>query len=83
MVRMVSRSLEIRYDSEADAAYIYVVNPGPGPVQILARTKFCDAGLEGSSVILGFDDANGLVGIEILGASKVLPAVLLTEPEPG
>lgn len=82
MVRMVSRSLEIQYDPEADAAYIYVVSPGPGPVQILARTKFCDVGLEGSSIIVGFDGANGLVGIEILGASKVLPASLLVEDEP-
>lgn len=81
MVRMVSRSLEIQYDPEADAAYIYVVGLGPG--RTVARTKFCDVGLQGSAVILGLDATDGIVGIEILGASKVLPPNLLVESEQG
>lgn len=81
MVRMVSSKLEIRYDPEADAAYIYVVPRGPG--RSVARTRFCDVELQGAAISVDLDGMNSILGIEILGASKVLPAGLLTESEPG
>ena len=77
---MVSRRLEIRYDAEADAAYIYVVARGPG--RTVARTTFCDVEWEGSAASLDLDAKGGLLGVEILGASKVLPASLLVEDQP-
>lgn len=78
---MVRSSLEIRYDAEADAAYIYVVPRGPA--RSVARTRFCDVELEGAAISVDLDATNSVLGIEILGASKVLPAALLTEPESG
>lgn len=78
---MVSRNLEVRYDPEADAAYIYVVPRGPG--RAVARTKFLDVELENSAISVDFDAANTVLGVEILGASRVLPANLLSESEGG
>ena len=72
--------MRIEYDANADAAYIYVVSRGPG--RSVAKSKFCNVEMEGSAVILSLDASNGLLGIEILGASKVLPRSLLVEDEP-
>jgi len=78
---MVNHSLEMRYDEEADAAYIYVVPRGPG--RSVARTKFCDVELDGSAVSIDLNADDQILGIEILGASKVLPVSLLRESESG
>lgn len=76
---MVTSKLEIRYDPVADAAYIYVVPRGPG--RSVARTRFCNVELDGAAISIDLDAVNSVLGFEILGASKVLPAGLLTEPE--
>lgn len=78
---MVTRSLEIRYDAEADAAYIYIIPRGSG--RLVARTKSCGVELEGSAVSIDLNADDGLLGIEILGASKVLPPIVLREPGSG
>ena len=67
--------MRLIYDSEADAASIYLVDSiQPGGT---ARSEVCDVELPGCSVILDFDAADKLIGIELLGASKLLPAKLL------
>jgi uncharacterized protein YuzE len=77
---MVSHNVEVRYDHDADAAYIYVVPRGPG--RSVVRTKFCDVAWEGSAISVDLDDSDALLGIEILGASKILPQALLVESQP-
>lgn len=79
MVWMVTRSVEIRYDPEANAAYIYVVPRGTN--RSVARTKFCDVEFDGASINVDLDSENRIVGFEILGANKVLPEELLAESQ--
>jgi uncharacterized protein YuzE len=73
--------MKLIYDSEADAASIYLVDsirPGGS-----ARSHVCDVELTGCSVVLDFDAADKLIGIELLGASKLLPAALLANDDSG
>jgi len=69
--------VHLAYDSEANAAYIYMKD------QIAAgeivRSEVCDVAIEETAVILQFDAKDCLVGIEILGARKLLPKELLAE----
>ena len=63
------------HDAEADAAYIYVADPiARGCV---ARSKVLDHFTPGASVILTFDSDNRLLGIELLGFSRLVPAEVL------
>lgn len=69
--------MRLTHDSEADAAKIYLVDfIQPGGV---ARSHVCDVELTDCAVILDFDATDKLIGIELLGASKLLPSVLLTD----
>ena len=69
--------MRITYSPEADAAYIYLVPEiKPGGVKM---TYLCDP-LETKGMInLDFDCDGRLIGIEVLGASRKLPAKLLEE----
>jgi uncharacterized protein YuzE len=68
--------MKVTYDPAADTAMIYLVYPlQPGSVQ---RTEAADVDLDHAAVMLDFDADSRLVALEILGASKVLPAALLT-----
>jgi uncharacterized protein YuzE len=63
------------YDPDADAAYIYVVDEiAAGGV---AKTVPVDPTEVGGMINLDFDDQGHLVGVEILDASKYLPADLM------
>ena len=70
--------MRISYDREVDAAYISFFEKGHscGPV----RTVSVDQ-LEGKGEInLDLDDADHLLGIEVLDASRYLPGELLRHP---
>jgi uncharacterized protein YuzE len=62
--------MQITYDKEADAVYIYLVEIGPGEVK---KTYCCDRQQVGGLINLDFDRSNRLIGIEVLNASSKLP----------
>lgn len=67
--------MRIRYDKDADAAYIYIegfIKKGG----VKKTIEFND------NIILDFDGKNRLLGIEILDASKVLNKKFLEEAQP-
>lgn len=69
--------MKLTYDPDADAASIYLVDSiEPGGT---ARSHVCDVELKDCTVVLDFDATDKLIGIELLGASKLLPSVLLAE----
>ncbi|MEJ7765935.1 MAG: DUF2283 domain-containing protein [Acidimicrobiales bacterium] len=71
--------MRIEYDSEADAAYIQVVDEiSPGGVH---RTVGCDPSEVGGMINLDFDADGRLLGIEVLDASKLLPADVIVRAE--
>ncbi|WP_165975115.1 DUF2283 domain-containing protein [Nonomuraea deserti] len=67
--------MRIEYDKEADIAYVYVadlIREGEAATQVLVEADE----LRGD-VVLDLDENGFLIGIEILGASRVLrPAQL-------
>lgn len=66
--------MNVKYDAQADAAYIQLADAiGARGV---AKTYPCDP-IEAGMINLDFDQEGRLLGIEILGASKILPAELL------
>jgi uncharacterized protein YuzE len=71
-------AMRLTYDPVADAAYIYLTEIRPGDV---AAHSVVDRMMDRASVILEFDQENRLIGIELLGASRVLPQELLEAGE--
>jgi uncharacterized protein YuzE len=69
------------YDSTADAASIYLLDT----IQDggTARSHVCDVEMTGCSITLDFDSEDKLVGIEVLGATKLLPSSLLSDEGAG
>jgi uncharacterized protein YuzE len=71
--------MRITYDSQADAAYIYLTEIEPGGV---TSGSTLNRHMEmASSVNCDFNAADQLVGIEVLGASRVLPSEVLARAE--
>ena len=67
--------MKVTYDSSVDAAYIQLAREiAAGGV---AKTHPCDPLEVGGEINLDFDAEGRLIGIEILDASKKLPAELL------
>lgn len=67
--------MRITYDSDADAAYIYLVDEiARGGV---ARTVPVEALASEAMINLDFDSDGRMLGIEVLDASRVLPASVL------
>lgn len=65
--------MRLSYDPVADAALIQLVeNPGP------EHSLMCDLEIDEGAVILLLDEDDHLVGIEVVGARKLLPPALLT-----
>jgi uncharacterized protein YuzE len=61
--------MKIRYDKEADAAYIYIRSPiSKGEVRRSERIN---------GIIFDFDKRERLIGIEVLSASKTFPAYII------
>jgi uncharacterized protein YuzE len=72
---MVTLNLTLRYDPEADAAYIYLVPPGPE--RSVARSSVAGVRLDRAAITIDFTSEDLISGIEILGASRVLPPDVL------
>lgn len=71
--------MKITHDTSVDAAYLYLVDEiKPGGV---AKTYACDPLEVDGQINLDFDDEGRLIGIEVLDASKILPAELLDQAE--
>lgn len=62
--------MKIEYDTDADAAYIYIVEDIRDGEAVKTREL-------NDNIILDFDENGKLLGIEILNASKVLNKELL------
>ena len=68
--------MRVEYDRQADSAYIYLVDKiAPGQAK---KQEICG---ELPDVILDFDEGGLILGIEVLGASRLLPRELLQEAE--
>jgi uncharacterized protein YuzE len=68
--------MKITYDSEANAAYIYLVTqiaPGEASEQV---DEIETPGGKGE-IILDFDSSGRLLGIEVLNAKDVLPTEVI------
>lgn len=67
--------MRITFDRDADAAYIKIADEiPPGGV---AKTYPCDPIEVGGIINLDFDSEGRLLGIEVIGAAKRLPAEVL------
>jgi uncharacterized protein YuzE len=64
--------MRLTHDSEADAAYIYLVD-GIGRSEV-AVSRVPDIPLENAALTVDFDTDGRILGIEVLGASRVLRA---------
>ncbi|MFB9932204.1 DUF2283 domain-containing protein [Amycolatopsis halotolerans] len=71
--------IKVTYDSEADAAYIYFVDPNYSPP--VARMYPCDPVEVGGMINLDFDEGGRLIGVEVLAARSKLPAHILDSAE--
>ena len=65
--------MKLTYDKDADAAYLYLV---PRIAKGGARKTIVGEG-EAEGINLDLDGGGRLLGIEVLGASRRLPAALL------
>jgi uncharacterized protein YuzE len=65
--------VHVGYDPEADAAYIYVRDAEAGPGGVKSVPVPDAPGM----IVLDFDTNGYLFGIEVLDASRLLPAELL------
>ena len=64
------RANRVTYDTAADAAYVYLVGfVAPGAV---AQTRPAMLELDQAFIAFDFDSEGKILGIEILGASRVL-----------
>ncbi len=69
----------VTFDPEADAAYVRLaeIAPGQATVQVIVE------GVPGpADVVLDFDSAGHLLGIEVIGASAILDPDLLAGAAP-
>ena len=71
--------MRLTYDRSTDAAYLYfahTIEPGE-----IAHGHVCDIEIQEGAVIMQFDVEDRLLGIEILGASKILRRSVLDAAE--
>jgi uncharacterized protein YuzE len=72
--------LRTTYDPDADAAYLYLKYPiADGEVDETVPAEVSDATPVGSGINLDFDKDRRLLGIEILGAKRLLGDEVLRE----
>jgi uncharacterized protein YuzE len=70
-------SVKLTFDADADAAFLTLIEaipPGGAP-----RSEICDLEMKDAAVILLFSPEDHLVGVEILGASRVLAPEVLAQ----
>jgi uncharacterized protein YuzE len=70
--------IKVTYDKEVDAAYVYLVEIGPGEV---VKTYPCNPLEVNGEINLDFNKDGQLTGIEVLDASKKLPKDILEHAE--
>jgi uncharacterized protein YuzE len=72
----------LTYDADADAAYVYLVDSiAPDGI---AETRSSMLDLDRAFIAFDFDSDGKVLGIEILGASRVLPQeTLRAADQPG
>lgn len=70
-------NMKVRYDHSVDAAYINLAEGSESTS--FGFTYACDPGEVGGQIHLDFDAMGRLIGIEVLQASKMLPASLLAD----
>lgn len=76
---MVGIPVRLTYDPVADAAYLYFVEAiEPGGV---AQTRSSMLDLDRAFIAFDFDADGKVLGLEILGASRVLSAATLQSAE--
>lgn len=76
------RLMRVTYDPEANAAYIYLVEIGPGEAEMTVSLD--ELGEEVGalhSINLDFNRAGELIGVEVLNASATLPEAVLATAE--
>jgi uncharacterized protein YuzE len=62
--------MRLTHDSDADAAYLYLVEEiGRGE---LAKSRIADIAMENAALTVDFDADGRVLGIEVLDASRVL-----------
>lgn len=67
--------MKFTYDPDADAAYLYLADEiGFGQVK---RSRLVPLRMKGASVIVSLGENGHALGVEFLGASKQLDALLL------
>ncbi len=71
--------MRLTFDPDADAAFVYLL-PEIGPGEV-AHTHMCDVEFDEGAIILAFDDQDRLLGVEVVGATKVLPPRVLEQAE--
>lgn len=69
--------MNITYDKEADAAYIYLIGGDAARNGWVKKTYSCDPMEVGGMINLDFNENGMLGGIEVLGASKKLSRQVL------
>jgi uncharacterized protein YuzE len=67
---MGERRLRMTYDEVADAAFIYLTDPIEPGAAVSGRTLDCH--LDHAAVNASFDSDGRLLGIELLGVSRLL-----------
>lgn len=71
--------MRFTYDPDADAAFLHIVDPiAPGQA---SRGEMCDLELREGAVIVVLDADDRLLGVEVLGASRLIPADVLQQAE--
>lgn len=67
--------MRLTYDADANAAFVYLREQrARGDVK---WSHMCDVDIPETAIVLEFGDDDRLLGIEILGARKVLPPEVL------
>jgi uncharacterized protein YuzE len=70
--------MRVTYDPSVDAAYIYLVEKEPGAVD---RSEEYEPDDMGGTMVLDFDSAGHLLGIEVLRARERLPGAVLEQAD--
>lgn len=71
-------AMRLTYDADADAAFIYLSEI---PAGAATSSSLLNREMSNAAVIAVFNQADHLVGIEVLGASQVLPPETLEQAE--
>ena len=68
--RMPERAIRMTYDPEADAAFVYLADPIERGAAVSSSTL--NRPLDSAAVIASFDADGRLLGIELLGVTRLL-----------